>query len=103
MPSSLILAAVQFEFSTWRLRTNYWWAWAVIGLLVGWLGGMAFDGRRFGCITDILLGLAGAMAGGWLATNYRFMGGDLYTSLAAAAVGAVAFVGLAHLLARDKK
>jgi uncharacterized membrane protein YeaQ/YmgE (transglycosylase-associated protein family) len=93
----MLLTLVQFEFSTWRLRTDSLWAWILIGLLVGWLAGYAFRGRGFGCITDIALGLTGSLIGGWLSANYGFMGGDFYYSLAAAAVGAVVLVALAHL------
>lgn len=103
MPTTLILDALQFEFSFWRLRSSYLWAWFVVGLLAGWLGGMALGGRRYGCVTDIVLGLAGSLIGGWVSTKYAFMGGDFYSSVVIAAVGAFVLVGLAHLIGNEKK
>jgi len=103
MSTTLILDALQFEFSFWRLRSSYLWAWFVVGLLAGWLGGMALGGRRYGCITDIVLGLAGSLLGGWASTNYGFMGGDFQASVLMAAVGGFVLVGLAHLIGKDKK
>jgi uncharacterized membrane protein YeaQ/YmgE (transglycosylase-associated protein family) len=100
MPSSSTLAVIQI--STWNLRMHSLWVWTLVGLATGWLAGMAFRGRGFGCITDILLGVAGSLAGGWLFTNFAIMGGDFFYSLAAAAAGAFVVVGLAHLFAGEK-
>ena len=38
--------------------------WIFIGLLAGWLAGKIARGRGFGCLTDIVLGLVGAVLGG---------------------------------------
>ena len=73
--------------------------WLLIGLIAGWLAGKLSRGRGFGCITDIVLGLIGGVLGGWIFTKLG-IGGDttsfLY-SLAAATVGAVIIVAIAHL------
>lgn len=44
-------------------------AWLVIGLLAGWLAGKMSRGRGFGCIANVLLGLIGAVVGGWIFTK----------------------------------
>ena len=103
MPSTLALAAVQFEISAWRLRSESAWAWVVIGLVAGWLAGYAFRGRGFGCVADIVLGLIGSVVSGWLFTHYGMMGGDFFYSLAAAAGGAIILVAIAHLFGSEKK
>ena len=72
--------------------------WLLIGLIAGWLAGKIARGRGFGCIGDILLGLIGSVIGGWIFTQLGVVhtNGFLY-SLAAATVGAVLLVCIAHL------
>lgn len=41
--------------------------WLVVGVLVGWLAGIAVKGRGFGLIGNIFIGVIGALIGGWLA------------------------------------
>ena len=45
--------------------------WILFGALVGWLSSMV-TGRRDGCLTSILVGIGGAVLGGFL---YRLIGG----------------------------
>jgi uncharacterized membrane protein YeaQ/YmgE (transglycosylase-associated protein family) len=71
--------------------------WLLIGLIAGWLAGKISRGQGFGCITDIVLGLVGAVLGGWLFVKLGILGGGLVYSLAAATVGAVIIVAIAHL------
>jgi len=72
--------------------------WLVMGGLAGWLTGELTRGKGFGCLGNILMGLIGAVVGGWLfeqlhITSLGFIGG-----LAAATVGAVLIVSLARAL-----
>jgi len=72
--------------------------WFVIGLLAGWLAGKIARGRGFGCIGDIVLGLIGSVIGGWIFTKLGIVHGNTFLfSLAAATVGAVILVSIAHL------
>jgi uncharacterized membrane protein YeaQ/YmgE (transglycosylase-associated protein family) len=41
-------------------------AWIVVGLLAGALAGRITGGRGFGCITNIAVGLIGALIGGFV-------------------------------------
>jgi uncharacterized membrane protein YeaQ/YmgE (transglycosylase-associated protein family) len=72
-------------------------AWIVIGLIAGWLAGKVSRGRGFGCIANILLGLVGAILGGWVFTKLGILGGGLLYSIAAATLGAVILVSIARL------
>lgn len=75
--------------------------WILIGLLAGWLAGKLSRGRGYGCITNVILGLIGAVLGGWIFTRLGIWGGTggfLY-SLAAATLGAVLLVAIARLFA----
>ena len=86
-----------------------WWprgiiAWLLLGLIAGWLAGKLARGRGFGCVTDIILGLIGSFIGGWVFTGLGIFGGGFLFSLAAATLGAVILVAIAHLFsggARD--
>lgn len=76
--------------------------WILIGLIAGWLAGQIYRGRGFGCITDIILGLVGAVLGGWIFVKLGIFGGGFLYSLAAATVGAVILVAIAHLFSGSR-
>ena len=71
--------------------------WLLIGLIAGWLAGKIARGRGFGCITDIVLGIVGSFIGGWVFVKLSIFGGGFWYSLAAATLGAVILVSIAHL------
>jgi uncharacterized membrane protein YeaQ/YmgE (transglycosylase-associated protein family) len=72
--------------------------WLIIGLLAGWLAGKIARGRGFGCIGDVVLGLIGSVIGGWIFTELGIFHSNTFLfSLAAATVGAVILVSIAHL------
>jgi uncharacterized membrane protein YeaQ/YmgE (transglycosylase-associated protein family) len=72
--------------------------WILIGLLAGWLAGKIARGRGFGCIGDIVLGLIGSVIGGWIFTKLGIVHANTFLfSLAAATLGAVLLVSIAHL------
>lgn len=41
--------------------------WLIVGLIVGWLAGNAMKGQGFGLVGNIVVGIVGALLGGWLA------------------------------------
>jgi uncharacterized membrane protein YeaQ/YmgE (transglycosylase-associated protein family) len=71
--------------------------WLVIGLLAGWIAGTISRGHGFGCLMNIVLGLIGAVLGGWIFVKLGIWGGGFLYSLAAATVGAVVLVAIARL------
>jgi len=73
--------------------------WILVGLIAGWLAGKVSRGRGFGCIANIILGLVGAILGGWIFTRLGIFGGGLLYSIAAATLGAVVLVAIARLFA----
>ena len=87
------------------LQTHVWiveyrrglFGWLFIGLLAGWLAGKLSRGRGYGCITNIILGLIGAVLGGWIFVKLGIWGGSFLYSLAAATLGAVVLVSIARL------
>jgi uncharacterized membrane protein YeaQ/YmgE (transglycosylase-associated protein family) len=102
----LLLAAVQqvtgeyYEISTGRSFLG----WVILGLLAGWLAGKLIRGRGFGCIADVLLGLIGSVVGGWIFTKLGIVHTNTFLfSLAAATLGAVVLVSIAHLFFGGKQ
>lgn len=78
-------------------------SWIVVGLLAGWLAGMVMKGGGYGVVGDILLGIVGAIVGGFLAST--FLGVEItginIGSIAIAAVGAVIVVFASRLVMRS--
>jgi uncharacterized membrane protein YeaQ/YmgE (transglycosylase-associated protein family) len=44
-------------------------AWIVLGLIAGFLAGQVMKGGGYGLVGDIVLGIVGAVVGGFLASN----------------------------------
>jgi len=77
-------------------------AWIVLGLLAGFIGSKIVNKRGEGIVLDILLGIVGAIVGGWL--FHRFgeagvTGLNLY-SLLVAVIGAVVVLLVYHAIRR---
>ena len=77
-------------------------AWLIIGLLAGWLSGEITRGKGFGCLGDTLLGLIGAVLGGWMFSRLHISAYGFIGELAAATVGAVVLVAFARAIAGGK-
>jgi len=43
-------------------------AWIIVGLVAGWLAGVAMKGSGYGLLGNIAIGIVGALVGGYLAT-----------------------------------
>jgi uncharacterized membrane protein YeaQ/YmgE (transglycosylase-associated protein family) len=84
------------------IQDHVFLGWLVIGLLAGWLSGELTRGKGFGCLGNILLGLIGAVLGGWLFRMLHIEAYGFIGSLAAATVGAVVLVALARAVAGSK-
>jgi uncharacterized membrane protein YeaQ/YmgE (transglycosylase-associated protein family) len=41
-------------------------AWLVMGLVAGWLAGLVMKGGGYGIVVDIIIGLIGAVIGGYV-------------------------------------
>ena len=77
-------------------------AWIVLGLIAGFLGSKIVNKRGEGVILDILLGILGAIVGGWMFRTFGETGvtGFNLHSLLVAVVGAVVFLLLYHAVRR---
>src|SRR5438445_2146675 len=95
--SAFLLITLTEVRSIWIEMPHGFWGWLLIGLVAGWLAGKIARGRGFGCIADIVLGIVGSFIGGCGLVTLKIFGGGLWYSLAAATVGAVVLVSIAHL------
>ncbi len=77
-------------------------AWIVLGLLAGLIAKALVPGRDpGGCIITVLIGIAGALLGGWLSTLLGFgglAGGLDLRNLIIAVLGAIVLLVLWRLL-----
>lgn len=65
-------------------------SWVVVGLLAGWLAGFAMKDGGYGLIGDMVLGLVGSVAGGWIVRALGIpVGGGLFPNVLVAFLGAV--------------
>jgi len=77
-------------------------AWIVLGLIAGFLGSKLVNKSGEGLMLDILLGIIGAVVGGWLFTKFGAAGVtglNLY-SILVAVVGSVLVLVVYHMIRR---
>jgi uncharacterized membrane protein YeaQ/YmgE (transglycosylase-associated protein family) len=75
-------------------------AWIVLGLIAGFIASQLVNARGAGLLLDIVLGIIGAIVGGWLFSFFgasEVTGFNLY-SLIVAVVGAVVVLLIYHAL-----
>ncbi|HEY2842478.1 MAG TPA: GlsB/YeaQ/YmgE family stress response membrane protein [Bryobacteraceae bacterium] len=75
-------------------------AWIVLGLLAGFIGSKLVNKSGEGFLMDILLGIVGAVLGGWLFSAFGAAGvtGLNIYSLLVAVVGSVIFLVVYHAI-----
>jgi uncharacterized membrane protein YeaQ/YmgE (transglycosylase-associated protein family) len=85
-----------------RLVTNpgSWVAWIIVGLIAGAVAARVVTGRGFGCLADIIVGIVGALIGGWLLGALFDINGTVgfIGSIVVAFIGAALLLSLLKLL-----
>jgi uncharacterized membrane protein YeaQ/YmgE (transglycosylase-associated protein family) len=80
-------------------------AWIIIGVLAGWITGKLMKGSGFGFIMDMVVGLVGALIGGFLSSHLG-MGGvgqhGMIVSIFISVVGAVLLTGVVRLVSGSR-
>ena len=77
-------------------------AWIILGLVAGFIGSKIVNKRGEGLVLDLVLGIVGAIAGGWLFNTFGASGVtglNLY-SLMVAVVGAIVVLVVYHAVRR---
>ena len=80
-------------------------AWIIIGLLAGWITGKLMKGSGFGFFMDMIVGLVGALVGGFLSSHLG-LGGigqhGLIMSIVIAVIGAVLLTWVVRLISGNR-
>jgi len=73
----------------------------VVGLVAGWLAGVLVKGGGFGLVGDLVVGVIGALLGGFLFSRFGVSaGGGLLGSIIVATIGAVILLFIVRLIKR---
>ena len=76
---------------------NLLW-WCIVGLIAGFLAGKVMKGGGFGVAMDIVIGIVGAIIGGWVFGLIGIYAGGLIGSIVVAFVGACILLWLARMI-----
>lgn len=74
--------------------------WIIVGLIAGWATGKIMKGSGYGALMNIIIGIVGAVVGGFIMRNVfgaAGQGGLIYTVLVAI-LGAVIFVWIIRMV-----
>ena len=76
--------------------------WLIIGAVAGWLAGQIMKGGGYGLVGDIIVGIIGALIGGWLWGFLRLPGiGPWWlTAIISATIGACILLFILRLVKR---
>ena len=77
--------------------------WIIVGVIAGWATGKIMKGGGYGFWLDLILGVIGAVVGGFIARHLGLAesGGMIYTILVAI-FGAIVVVFLFRLITRSR-
>ena len=76
----------------------------VVGLVAGWLAGQFMRGGGYGLVGNIIVGMLGAVVGGYLFRSLgASMGGGLLGSIVVAAIGAIVMLFVVRLFSRGAR
>ena len=80
-------------------------AWVILGLVAGFIASKLVNHQGQGAVMDIVLGVVGAVIGGWLFTTFGMAGVtgfNLYSLLVATVGAAVLLIGY-HAITRSSR
>jgi uncharacterized membrane protein YeaQ/YmgE (transglycosylase-associated protein family) len=77
-------------------------AWAVVGLVSGWLAGQVMKGSGYGIVGDLVVGLIGAFVGGFLASFFVQGAMGFWGSIVVAFLGACLCIAIMRAVARRR-
>ena len=82
-------------------------AWIVVGLIAGWLASQVMRGGGYGLIGDIIIGIVGALIGGFLAATFLKMpnavNGINITSIVVAFIGSVILLAILRMVSGRRR
>jgi uncharacterized membrane protein YeaQ/YmgE (transglycosylase-associated protein family) len=72
--------------------------WLVVGLIAGWAAGKIMKGGGYGTLADIVLGIVGAVVGGWVVGLLGFAAGGIISEILVAILGAVILIWITRVI-----
>lgn len=82
-------------------------AWLIVGLIAGWLAGQVMRGGGYGLVGDIVVGIVGAMLGGFLGSSLfnipNAVNGINVTSIFVAFAGAVILIAVLRIVSGNRR
>jgi uncharacterized membrane protein YeaQ/YmgE (transglycosylase-associated protein family) len=100
--ASILLGIVWQFISGGQEKNMSYLAWIVLGLIAGFIGSKIVNKRGEGLFLDLILGIVGAIVGGWLFNMFgasAVSGVNLY-SLCVAVVGSIVVLVVYHAIRR---
>ncbi len=73
---------------------------AIVGLIAGWLAGLVMKSEGYGVFGDLVVGMVGALLGGFLFGALGITAGGFVGAIVVATVGAVVLIFLLRLVKR---
>lgn len=74
--------------------------WIIIGAIAGWLAGKIVEGYGFGFVGNLVIGILGAVVGGYILPHLGIVPASTLGNLFAATLGAVVLLFVLGLLKR---
>ncbi len=87
--ATVILTTVNLNLS------NILW-WLIVGLIAGFLASRVMRGGGYGLVGDIVVGIIGALLGGWLAGFLGIGASGLIGTIIVAFIGACILLAILH-------
>ena len=78
---------------------QYWFWFVVIGIVAGWIAGQITQGRGFGVMGNLVVGVIGALVGGFLFSAFGLAAYGVIGALLMSTFGAVVLLFLIGLIA----
>lgn len=82
-------------------------AWLIVGLAAGWLAGQVMRGGGYGLVGDIIVGVVGALIGGFLGSSLfgiaDAVNGINLTSIFVAFIGAVILIAVLRMVSGNRR
>lgn len=82
------------------LAPQSFFMWLIIGAIAGWIAGKIVHGYGFGLLTNIVIGILGAVVGGYILPQLGFIPASAGGDFIAATLGAVILLVVIGLVRR---
>lgn len=97
-----VMAATEFLARSSTLTNVGWIGYIVIGAIAGWIAGKIVDGGGAGILMNIVIGVIGALVGGFLLSFFlNTGGGGWWFTLFTAVLGSVILLWIVKLVRKS--